>query len=178
MSWRWRPGGCNAKDTRVPPGSCEGALGVNDPLALAQRRQPVGERFGSARSTCSPKNFSCPSRCRPCSTSRKRRRNKREKHPHRQEESWLCTAPNARHRARGRRRVRCRVRADDESAPSPKYATPGWFRSGHPSASDRRRSCAASRRRRRTAVHRGSPQLLRVARCLPVGAEHAIPGEG
>src|ERR1019366_2715106 len=33
---------------------------------------------GSARSMCSPKNFSCPSRCRFSSSSRKRRRKNRE----------------------------------------------------------------------------------------------------
>jgi hypothetical protein len=46
VSWRSRPDACSATDRRAPLGSGEGALGVDDPLALSQRHEPVGEGLG------------------------------------------------------------------------------------------------------------------------------------
>ena len=140
---------------RLRPG--ERALGIDHPLALAQRRQPAPERLGVGQRRVLAEELQLAGLMHPQQLFEEAPPEQPREHPHRQEEARPAGDPASCRRATARRRARCRARADGASAPSPRCAAPAWRRCARPGAWDRRRWSAASRRPRRTAGHRSRP---------------------
>ena len=138
-------------------GSGERALGIDDPLARAQRCEPVCEGLASARAACSPKNCNRPARWACSSSSRKRRRNSRDstrtgrKKPGRQR---IQRSPSMARPPPGTMPCTCGM-VRQRRAPGVQHQRHAHAR--RPGAWGRRRSCAASRRRHRTADRRSPP---------------------
>ena len=122
---------------RLRPG--ERPLGVDHPLALAQRREPGLEGL---RRRPAPRARRRTAACRPRAAAAVPRGSAAGTAATARAPAGRTPAgrrPRSCRRAPARRRARCRARAGGASAPSPRCAAPAWRRCARPGAWGRRR---------------------------------------